>query len=142
MRGIGRILDISPDVFVFRNYIFSSTLHSFIFTLVYLLNLFIEIIMSQDVKGYPTLAYFRDGRKVEAYSGARTLGELKDFVVAKQEMIGDEANEDGKVPDIVASPVIKVDKDNFDETIKEGVTFVKVIECFGLFLFCLSSFNR
>jgi len=84
-----------------------------------------SVCQDNDVKGYPTLAYFRDGRKVEAYSGARTLGELKDFVVAKQEMIGDEANEDGKVPDIVASPVIKVDKDNFDETIKEGVTFVK-----------------
>lgn len=32
------------------------------------------------VKGYPTLQYFRDGQKVEHYSGARVLQELKGFV--------------------------------------------------------------
>jgi len=30
-----------------------------------------SVCQEQDVKGYPTLAYFRDGKKVETYRGAR-----------------------------------------------------------------------
>ncbi len=30
-----------------------------------------SVCQEQDVKGYPTLAYFRNGKKVETYRGAR-----------------------------------------------------------------------
>ncbi len=36
-----------------------------------------SVCQEQDVRGYPTLHYFRNGRKVETYKGARTLSELK-----------------------------------------------------------------
>ena len=32
------------------------------------------------MRGYPTLGYFRAGRKIETYKGARALADLKDFV--------------------------------------------------------------
>jgi Thioredoxin len=35
------------------------------------------VCQEQDVRGYPTLHYFRNGRKMETYKGARTLAELK-----------------------------------------------------------------
>ena len=36
-----------------------------------------SVCQEQDVRGYPTLHYFRNGRKIETYKGARTLAELK-----------------------------------------------------------------
>jgi thioredoxin-like negative regulator of GroEL len=36
-----------------------------------------SVCQEQDVRGYPTLHYFRNGRKMETYKGARTLAELK-----------------------------------------------------------------
>merc|ERR1712129_613299 len=38
------------------------------------------VCQEHEIKGYPTLAYFRNGAKMETYKGARTLSELKDFV--------------------------------------------------------------
>merc|ERR1712200_281209 len=35
------------------------------------------------------------------------------------------SQEDGKVPDTKASPVVRLNKDNFQDEIKEGVVFVK-----------------
>ena len=43
---------------------------------------------------------------------------------------GSAATEDGKVPDakdLKPSAVLKLEKTNFDEKIKEGVVFVKVL---------------
>merc|ERR1719443_2724148 len=56
-----------------------------------------SVCQEHEVRGYPTLAYFRNGRKVEPYKGARTLSELKDFVETTKEQAGagGEAAEDG-----------------------------------------------
>jgi len=84
------------------------------------------VCQEHEVKGYPTLAYFRAGRKVETYKGARTLSELKEFVTETKGEAGNTASEDGKVPEPApASTVAKLDKDNFAKLTKTGVAFVK-----------------
>lgn len=82
------------------------------------------ICQENDVKGYPTLAYFRNGKKVETYRGARSLKELSDFVKSMREEKTDSGDSD-KVPEPVKSDVVVLNKDDFESTIKEGVTFVK-----------------
>jgi len=85
-----------------------------------------SICQEQEVRGYPTLAYFRNGRKVDTYKGARTLAELKDFVNTQKGEAGKDETEDGKVPEPKpASPVVKLDNDNFESETKTGVAFVK-----------------
>jgi len=84
------------------------------------------VCQEHEIKGYPTLAYFRNGAKMETYKGARTLAELKDFVNTEKAESGKDAAEDGKVPEPKApSPVVKLDKDNFEAETKSGVAFVK-----------------
>jgi len=84
------------------------------------------VCQEHEIKGYPTLAYFRAGRKVETYKGARTLSELKEFVTTTKGEAGKAASDDGKVPEPAkASPVAKLDKDNFVELTKTGIAFVK-----------------
>jgi len=84
-----------------------------------------SVCQENDVRGYPTLAYFRNGRKIETYKGARALGDLKDFINAQKGEAGKEASDDGKVPEAGPSPLLKLDTNNFEESTKEGVTFVK-----------------
>jgi len=88
-----------------------------------------SVCQEHEVRGYPTLAYFSAGKKVETYKGARTLAELKDFM---NTMKGSEAPaaagaDDGKVPDNTkpALAVVSLMKDSFEEHVKTGVTFVK-----------------
>jgi len=84
------------------------------------------VCQEHEVRGYPTLAYFRAGSKMETYKGARTLSELKEFVTTTKGEAGKAASQDGKVPEpAAASPVAKLDKDNFDAEVKSGVAFVK-----------------
>jgi len=88
-----------------------------------------SVCQENDVKGYPTLAYFRNGRKVENYKGARNMDDLADFVNTNKEQAGaaGEAAQDGKVPEQKEpeTKVVRLDKDNFEEKTKTGVAFVK-----------------
>jgi len=79
------------------------------------------------VKGYPTLSYFRNGKKVEDYRGARTLSELKVFVESMKEEKGkDKAETADKVPEAPPKSDVKfLDIDSFEGEIGSGVTFVK-----------------
>merc|ERR1712168_418578 len=85
-----------------------------------------DLCQAQEVRGYPTLAYFRKGEKVETYSGARSLKELYDFLHA---MTADKASGgDSKAAEPTeAAPesVAALNGDNFKESIAGGVTFVK-----------------
>merc|ERR1739845_169379 len=84
-----------------------------------------SICQEQEVRGYPTIIFFRDGQKVENYRGGRTFRELKDFVVSMQGE-KDTGSDDGKVPvEDKPLPVGMLDADSFDASIKKGVTFVK-----------------
>jgi len=87
-----------------------------------------SVCQENDVRGYPTLGYFRAGRKIETYKGARALADLKDFVKTLKGAAGAEASEDGKVPeagDVKPAAALTLDNSNFEETTKEGVAFVK-----------------
>jgi len=84
------------------------------------------VCQEHEVRGYPTLGYFRNGRKIETYKGARNLPELTSFVNTQKAAAGKDDTEDGKVPEPkTGSPVAKLDNDNFEDEIKSGVAFVK-----------------
>ena len=74
--------------------------------------------------------YYRNGRKIEAYKGARNIADLTDFVNTNKEQ-ADTAADDGKVPEPAkepATPVVKLDKNNFEEKtmfFRSFVAFVK-----------------
>ena len=75
-----------------------------------------SVCQENQVRGYPTLHYMRDGKIVETYKGGRDLESLKDFV---KSMTGSAGAKE------VKSDVAMLNKDNFEEKVKEGVAFVK-----------------
>merc|ERR1711988_1323964 len=79
-----------------------------------------------DVQSYPTLTYFRNGRMLEEYKGcpgARNIDDLTDFVKFNKDQPDTAATD--KVQEGYTSPVVKLDKDNFEEKTKTGLAFVK-----------------
>ena len=81
-----------------------------------------------DIKGYPTLLWIHDGKKVEKYQGSRSHEDLKAFI-EKMKGTGDnevqDESDDGKVPAIVTSPVVQLVESNFANGIATGLTFIK-----------------
>lgn len=78
-----------------------------------------------DVKGYPTLLWLEDGKKVDKYSGPRSLEDLKAYV--DQRTSGEaqpaekvEAKEDGE-----GAAILQLTTESFPQSIETGVTFVK-----------------
>ena len=82
-----------------------------------------SLCQDNDVKGYPTLAYFRKGEKVESYSGARTLKELSDYVKSMSD--APKADEEEEPTEDAKESVVTLDSTTFEEAIEKGVTFVK-----------------
>jgi len=78
-----------------------------------------SVCQSNEVRGYPTLHYFRNGKLHETYKGGRDLASLKDFITTLT--VGKKEEEKEQVE----SSVVHIDKDNFDQEVKEGLTFVK-----------------
>lgn len=81
-----------------------------------------------EVKGYPTLLWIEDGKKIEKYSGSRAHDDLKAYVA---KMAGglklDEAaaeKVDGAEKDNT-SAVVQLSQPDFQHAIEKGVTFVK-----------------
>ncbi|XP_019526297.3 thioredoxin domain-containing protein 5 homolog isoform X1 [Aedes albopictus] len=80
-----------------------------------------------EVKGYPTLLWIEDGKKIEKYSGSRSHEDLKAYV---SKMAGglklDEAAEkvEGAEKDNT-SAVVQLSQPDFQHAIEKGVTFVK-----------------
>ncbi|XP_076686826.1 thioredoxin domain-containing protein pretaporter [Andrena cerasifolii] len=78
-----------------------------------------------DIKGYPTLLWIEDGKKVDKYSGQRTHEELKAYV---SKMLGngnDQVNIKTDSSDSTTHTVLSLTGDNFEHGIEKGISFVK-----------------
>lgn len=79
-----------------------------------------------EVKGYPTLLWIVDGKKVEKYSGSRSVEEFKKFIEEKTATEDKESDEDeeeeGKVEEVA---VLQLTGNSFNHGIEKGVTIVK-----------------
>ncbi|XP_049784160.1 thioredoxin domain-containing protein 5 homolog [Schistocerca cancellata] len=76
-----------------------------------------------EIKGYPTLLWIEDGKKVDKYQGPRTIEELKAFV---SKMVGSDASQATRSSDVQdSSPVVSFSGENFEHGIARGLTFVK-----------------
>ncbi|EDV91834.1 thioredoxin domain-containing protein 5 homolog [Drosophila grimshawi] len=83
-----------------------------------------------EVKGYPTLLWIEDGKKIEKYAGARDLATLKTYV---EKMIGapsgsndvNDATKDA-LDATKKQTVLQLNgKDEFEQATADGITFIK-----------------
>ncbi|XP_055303776.1 thioredoxin domain-containing protein 5 [Sitodiplosis mosellana] len=76
-----------------------------------------------EVKGYPTLLWIVDGKKVEKYSGSRAVQDFKAFIEAKTATEKKDSDEhDAKVEEIA---VLQLTGGSFNHGVEKGVTIVK-----------------
>lgn len=75
------------------------------------------------VLGYPTLLWLENGKKIDKYSGPRSLDDLKAYIEQRNPADAAPAKEEKKEGEGVA--VLQLTNDNFSINIKTGVTFVK-----------------
>lgn len=83
-----------------------------------------------EVKGYPTLLWIEDGKKVEKYAGPRTHDDLKAYVDAKSGSAtgasdAKSESDEEKKDEEDDSLVLQYSGLNFENGISKGVTFVK-----------------
>ncbi|XP_033848578.3 thioredoxin domain-containing protein 5-like [Acipenser ruthenus] len=97
-----------------------------------------EICSQNQVRGYPTLLWFKNGEKVDQYRGKRDLDSLKEFVDS-QLKVASEPTEDASDNEVQQqaeeaakeeheeqeSTVLTLGESNFDETVAKGLTFIK-----------------
>ncbi|XP_078050190.1 thioredoxin domain-containing protein pretaporter [Augochlora pura] len=78
-----------------------------------------------DIKGYPTLLWIEDGKKVDKYAGQRTHEELKAYV--SKMLANDNEQVDAKTDssDSTLHAVLSLTGDSFKHGIETGVSFVK-----------------
>ncbi|XP_006002933.1 thioredoxin domain-containing protein 5 [Latimeria chalumnae] len=101
-----------------------------------------ELCSENQVRGYPTLLWFKDGEKVDQYKGKRDLDSLKEYVNSQLKADTEDAAEEeeeeedpSEVPEQAAEPaeeeaeaqskVLTLSENDFDQTVANGVTFVK-----------------
>ncbi|XP_072117932.1 thioredoxin domain-containing protein 5 isoform X1 [Mobula birostris] len=112
-----------------------------------------QLCSDSQVRGYPTLLWFKDGEKVDQYKGKRDLDSLKEYVDSqlkaaqssededssedKEEFELEEGEEDEPEEEVEEehedeeegeenlNKVLILTESNFEETIATGVTFVK-----------------
>lgn len=88
-----------------------------------------------DVKGYPTLLWIEDGKKIEKYSGSRTHEELRAYVEKMGGKSGGDTTNEEKTPDDIVddkkdneldgSTVLQYSGLNFVKGIEKDLTFIK-----------------
>ncbi|KYN06001.1 Thioredoxin domain-containing protein 5 [Cyphomyrmex costatus] len=79
-----------------------------------------------DIKGYPTLLWIENGKKMNKYTGQRTHEELKTYVTM---MLGknaeNESNQKLENTDGIPSAMLSLTADSFKQGIEKGLSFVK-----------------
>lgn len=79
-----------------------------------------------EVKGYPTLLWIVDGKKVEKYSGSRSVQAFKDFVEEKTEIELKEDEEEGEdAAKVEEVGVLQLSGGSFNHAVEKGTTIVK-----------------
>ncbi|XP_043604278.1 thioredoxin domain-containing protein 5 homolog [Bombus pyrosoma] len=78
-----------------------------------------------DIKGYPTLLWIEDGKKVDKYAGQRTHEELKVYVSKMLEKENDQANIKTENLDSTTHTVLSLTGESFKHGIENGISFVK-----------------
>ncbi|MBN3274097.1 TXND5 protein, partial [Polyodon spathula] len=97
-----------------------------------------EICSQNQVRGYPTLIWFKNGEKVDQYRGKRDLDSLKEFVDSQLKVASEAAEDtlDNEVQQPAEeaakeeheeqeSTVLTLGESNFDETVAKGLSFIK-----------------
>lgn len=76
-----------------------------------------------DVKGYPTLLWIVDGKKVDKYSGARSMEAFKSYI---ETHTAPPIAEEKEVPaSVQEAGVLQITEGNFNHAIKKGTTIIK-----------------
>ncbi|XP_043515589.1 thioredoxin domain-containing protein 5 homolog [Frieseomelitta varia] len=78
-----------------------------------------------DIKGYPTLLWIEDGKKVDKYAGQRTHEDLKAYVSKMLEKENDQVNVKTDNLDNTAHAVLSLTSESFKHGIEKGISFVK-----------------
>lgn len=77
-----------------------------------------------DVKGYPTLLWIVDGKKVDKYTGARSLDGFKQYIEEKTGSTKEKEAEE-EVAKVEEVGVLQLTGNSFAHGIEKGVTIVK-----------------
>ncbi|KAF7248575.1 Thioredoxin domain-containing protein 5 [Varanus komodoensis] len=93
-----------------------------------------EVCSANQVRGYPTLLWFRDGEKADQYKGKRDLDSLKEYVDSQLKNSG-EGPGDAKPTEAPTPPgeitpeeegkVLALSEKDFDKEVANGITFIK-----------------
>jgi thioredoxin domain-containing protein 5 len=79
-----------------------------------------------DVKGYPTLLWLENGKKIDKYSGPRSLDDLKAYIERRSsgekpaEVEKTETKEEGE-----GTAVLQLSTETFEQGIEKGINFIK-----------------
>ncbi|NXC77645.1 TXND5 protein, partial [Anhinga anhinga] len=92
-----------------------------------------EVCSETQVRGYPTLLWFRNGEKGDQYKGKRDFDSLKEYVDSQLQSSGKEPPADKPAealeppvePTRVEAAVLSLSEKDFDATIARGITFIK-----------------
>lgn len=78
-----------------------------------------------DIKGYPTLLWIEDGKKIDKYSGHRSHEDLKEYVAKMLRKSADKSEDDDEATDDSTQSVLTLTGESFEHGIEKGVTFIK-----------------
>ncbi|XP_075441857.1 thioredoxin domain-containing protein 5 [Ascaphus truei] len=96
-----------------------------------------ELCSGIQVRGYPTLLWFRNGEKMDQYKGKRDLDSLKDYAESQLKVDEDNDNNDDDDDDEAEhvppqaeqaaeeTNVLSLSESNFDQTVATGLSFIK-----------------
>lgn len=78
-----------------------------------------------DIKGYPTLLWIEDGKKVDKYTGQRTHEELKAYVSTMLGKNSDQSVVKTDSSDSTTYAILSLTGESFKHGVEKGISFVK-----------------